>query len=84
MFSSNTMTFHQGTQTQNRSLTDELTDEEPSESATLNDDDNEPIDTSDEENLPRSNRKKFRRQRHVGPHDDGGLQRTISTGNDTR
>lgn len=46
---------------------------------TINDDDTEPIDQIDEDKQDRSNRKKYRR--HVGPHDDGGLQRTISTGN---
>jgi hypothetical protein len=49
---------------------------------TENDETNVETETNDEsdqdEDEFRSNRRKERR--HVGPHDDGGLQRTISTG----
>lgn len=42
------------------------------------DDNNDDDSTSNEENEDRENRRKYKR--HVGPHDNGGLQRTISTG----
>ena len=47
-----------------------------------NDDDNnnneDDDDNDDDRSEFRSGRRKYKR--HVGPHDDGGLQRTISTG----
>jgi len=43
----------------------------------LDENSNETLDNEDNIDF-RSNRKKSKR--HVGPHDNGGLQRTISTG----
>jgi hypothetical protein len=48
--------------------------EENSEEISVNEDN----DDSDDDLEFRSNRRKYKR--HVGPHDNGGLQRTISTG----
>jgi len=44
----------------------------------LSDENSEEIITNEDDNEIRENRKKYKR--HVGPHDNGGLQRTISTG----
>ncbi|CAF2707949.1 unnamed protein product [Rotaria sp. Silwood2] len=48
--------------------------DENSDDIILNDDNDE----SEDDNEFRSNRRKYKR--HVGPHDNGGLQRIISTG----
>ncbi|UJR36933.1 hypothetical protein I4U23_029645 [Adineta vaga] len=56
----------ESTDSSQSTLSDETTDE-----IIVNDENEDDLDS-------RGNRKKFKR--HVGPHDNGGLQRTISTG----
>ena len=69
--------YQKGKETTSSTLPPTFIDEN-SEEISINEPIDEDDDDSDDDLEFRSSRRKYKR--HVGPHDNGGLQRTISTG----